>query len=155
MDKDFSGDFQKPLNSNGNSISPKLNLKSSNTSNNVISEDSTTVVEDSLLHKSSLDNSFDRSLVKNGPTSISEKLDGEIIQTFRVADRVEEATSSDELVDQSNTGLDSSTDVGSNIENFSSQGTFCNHIENLKMGRARGRPKKKTRSCKNPFDIGL
>lgn len=38
---------------------------------------------------------------------------------------------------------------------LSSQISLCNNLVGLKMGRNRGRPKKRIRSAKNPFDLGL
>lgn len=40
-------------------------------------------------------------------------------------------------------------------DKVSSQGTLCQNLGNLKMKGAAGRPRKKTRTSKNPFDLGL
>ncbi|KAK1373246.1 hypothetical protein POM88_029439 [Heracleum sosnowskyi] len=46
-------------------------------------------------------------------------------------------------------------EILSNQNSENGDSTLCNHIGNLQMGRARGRPKKKIRYYRNPFDLGL
>ncbi|KAK1361733.1 hypothetical protein POM88_046207 [Heracleum sosnowskyi] len=56
------------------------------------------------------------------------------------------ASLSTQLEDQSSNGMGTC---------LSSQATLCNKLGGLKMGGARGRPRKKSKVLKNPFDLGL
>lgn len=50
---------------------------------------------------------------------------------------------------------DDSNTMGAIVDNILSQSTLCKSIGTLKMGRTRGRPRKKARNMKNPFELGL
>lgn len=144
-DKNFNGGVEEPLTAKPLDIIQNSN--SSMVSNNISSEKKETVVENSLSSHSH-PKEMELDYVPKGVSADTN-------HPFKLTDRDMMSSLSDISPDNTSILFEKSVESGSFLDIPSSQSTLCNNIGKLKMGRARGRPKKKIRASKNPFDLGL
>ncbi|KAK1379692.1 hypothetical protein POM88_026436 [Heracleum sosnowskyi] len=136
------------------SVASQVSQNSSLSSNN-ISETQETIVEDSLLSQPL---GLERDVGKNDDKGTAERVN--VVDTRTPQCSESDEKSEDMLANNLTTALvkyqgEESNNSWEYQEFRSSQSTLCNHIENLNMGKGRGRPRKKPRSLRNPFDMRL